>query len=207
MFNRSVLAACALTTMTAIALAQTTPATPPAQPGQRSAPEATQAQPRTGQAQPGTAQKPVGLKEIEALQLTFYTVQPADVLMSNLMGVNVYNAQNETVGEIEDAIIDNGKMLRALVLGVGGFLGLGERYVSVEPKSVLLSRDANGDLRAYVNTTRETLRNAPEFKYEGVFSRRQVGAAPTQPGTTGGAGTTGAGTKSGPSGSQSQPSK
>lgn len=219
MLHRSMLAACAMASLTAIAWAQTGSSPPQTQ--QRSAPGATQTQPgqpQPSQAQPGTTQgqasttqprsgqTQAGLQEIQALQLTFYAVQPADVLFSNLMGVDVHNAQNESIGEIEDAVIDNGKTLRALIIGVGGFLGLGERYVSVEPKSVLLARDAGGNLRAYVNTTRETLRNAPEFKYEGPFRRRQAAGQPgsTQPGTSGTGGTT-MGSGSQPSNQPAQP--
>jgi hypothetical protein len=123
--------------------------------------------------QPTQAAQP-GLREINpaTLRLTFYTVQPADMLVSNLMGLDVHNLQNEEIGEIEDVIIDNGKMIRSVVIGVGGFLGLGERHVAVEPASVVITREAGGGLKAVVNTTRDDLRNAPEFKFEGNMRRK-----------------------------------
>ena len=122
----------------------------------------------------GQAAQP-GIRTVDptTLVLTFYTVQPADMLVGNLLGTNVVNLQNETVGEIENLVIDDGKRIKAVVLGVGGFLGLGERYASVDPGSLLISRDASGTMRAVINTTRETLRNAPEFKFEGGMQRRQ----------------------------------
>ncbi len=93
-------------------------------------------------------------------------VQPADVMSSKLIGANVYNAKNESIGEIEDLAIDNGKTVRSVIISVGGFLGIGERYVAVDPAAVTLMRDASGgNLRAMVNPTSEQLKNAPTFRY------------------------------------------
>ena len=94
----------------------------------------------------------------------FYTVQPTDMRGSDLVGMDVYNANNERIGEVEDIIVDERKNLKALVLGVGGFLGVGERNVVVEPESVLIQKRAPDDERALVHATRENLESAPEFK-------------------------------------------
>jgi sporulation protein YlmC with PRC-barrel domain len=50
---------------------------------------------------------------------------------SKLIGVDVYNEANEKVGNIEELILDKSGKVEHVVLGVGGFLGLGEHYVAV----------------------------------------------------------------------------
>lgn len=117
-----------------------------------------------------------GLREADAsaLAMTFYTVvAPADMLASRLIGLDVYNLQNEKVGTIEDLIID-GKTLRAIVISAGGFLGIGDRDVAVAPGSLLITREEGSeDVKVVVNTTRDDLKNAPPFKFEGNLSRKK----------------------------------
>jgi sporulation protein YlmC with PRC-barrel domain len=48
-----------------------------------------------------------------------------------LIGVDVYNEANETIGNIEELILDKSGKVEHVVLGVGGFLGMGEHYVAV----------------------------------------------------------------------------
>lgn len=50
---------------------------------------------------------------------------------SKLIGVNVYNNNNEKIGDIQELIVDNSGKVDDVVLGVGGFLGMGEHYVAV----------------------------------------------------------------------------
>ncbi len=47
---------------------------------------------------------------------------------SKLVGVNVYNEANEKIGDIGDVILDKSGKVENVVLGVGGFLGMGEHY-------------------------------------------------------------------------------
>ena len=143
MSKRLFLAACAAMSLAGSAAAQTT-APAPAQPGLRTVDPTT-------------------------VRMTYYTVQPADMPVSNLLELDVHNLQNEEIGEIEDVIVD-GQGIKALVISVGGFLGIGERYVAVSPGSVVITRQGD-DLKAVVNTTRDDLRNAPAFKFEGNMKR------------------------------------
>ena len=50
---------------------------------------------------------------------------------SKLMGVNVYNEANEKIGEINEVILDRSGKVVNVILGVGGFLGMGEHNVAV----------------------------------------------------------------------------
>jgi sporulation protein YlmC with PRC-barrel domain len=51
---------------------------------------------------------------------------------SKLIGANVYNNKNEKIGDIDELLSDKTGKIQAAILGVGGFLGMGEHYVSVK---------------------------------------------------------------------------
>jgi len=124
--------------------------------------------------QPGQAPPPGGgLVAVVPGQVvvTYYAVQPADMTVTALMRTDVYNLQDERLGRIEDLVIGGGREIAAIVVGVGGFLGIGERYAALPPNAVVLTRQPNGSMRAVVDATRDALRNSPEFKYEGNLRR------------------------------------
>lgn len=95
----------------------------------------------------------------------YSTVSKDEMFSSKLKGLNITNQENATVGEITDIAIKNEK-IDAFILSVGGFLGMGERYVAVSPNSVAITHDAANDKWvAKMNTTKDALKAAPEFKY------------------------------------------
>src|SRR5947199_10419408 len=95
----------------------------------------------------------------------FSTVSKDEMFSSKLKGLNVTNQKDETVGEITDLAIKN-HQVDALILSVGGFLGMGEHYVAVSPSSVNVRYDTKDKKwLASMNTTKESLKAAPEFKY------------------------------------------
>ena len=67
----------------------------------------------------------------------FIGLKPTDAVTSRLIGADVYNNQNEKLGDIEDLVITDGKTISGVVIGVGGFLGIGEKNVAV-PFNMLL---------------------------------------------------------------------
>ena len=102
---------------------------------------------------------------------TFVKAKPTDVLSNNLIGLNVTNEANETIGEIKDLILSQGD-LSGYIVSVGGLLGLGERYVIVSPSAVKVSYTENDNKwHAVMNATKDQLKTAPEFKYEGRWKR------------------------------------
>ena len=95
----------------------------------------------------------------------FSTVSKDEMFSSELKGLSVYNQKDESIGEITDLAIKNHEV-DALILSVGGFLGMGEHYVAVSPSSVNLRYDSKNDKwLASMNTSKEALKAAPEFKY------------------------------------------
>lgn len=55
---------------------------------------------------------------------------------SKLIGAAVRNDANESIGDINEIILDKDGKVAAVVVGVGGFLGMGEREVALEFKSL-----------------------------------------------------------------------
>jgi sporulation protein YlmC with PRC-barrel domain len=51
---------------------------------------------------------------------------------SKLIGLDVYNQQNEKVGDISELLLDKSGKIDGVVIGVGGFLGMGQRDIKVE---------------------------------------------------------------------------
>jgi len=113
---------------------------------------------------------------------------------SKMIGLNVYNNDNEKIGAISELIVDRSGKLEAVVVGVGGFLGLGEHDVAIpygqvswayQPVSLsrtstsaapittgagnVANRSAEGPRsypdHAVLSMTKEQLKAAPEFKY------------------------------------------
>lgn len=114
------------------------------------------------------------LDQLGSARVIFYRLGPTDMRMSQLIGSDIRNLENDDVGEIEDIIFDNNRNLRAVIVSVGGFLGIGERHIAIDPSSMVVSRNEDGDVEAVVNTTRDDLRNAPEFRFD--ERRRRVGS-------------------------------
>src|SRR5437899_9503399 len=76
---------------------------------------------------------------------TFVTVQPAGQwLVSQFIGQPVTNNAGEHVGDINDLLFDKSGQISTVVIGVGGFLGIGEKNVAIAFGSLSITADANG---------------------------------------------------------------
>jgi sporulation protein YlmC with PRC-barrel domain len=101
----------------------------------------------------------------------FITIGSNAILSSRLIGLNVQTGSGEGMGKIEDVVFEGGEMM-GIVVSVGEVLGSGARYVAVDPSAISI-RYVEGDHRwqATMNATREQLKSAPEFRYEGKWKR------------------------------------
>jgi PRC-barrel domain len=88
------------------------------------------------------------------------------ILASTLIGSTVYSPANETVGDINDLIVGLDGKVQGVVIGVGGFLGLGEKDVAVKMDQITVQpEDANkSNVRLILASTKADLEAAPEFK-------------------------------------------
>jgi len=95
-------------------------------------------------------------------------------LASNLIGEKVYNGTGDdaqNIGKVNDLVIAPDGKVESLVVGVGGFLGLGEKNVAVS-YSDASQAEKNGDRWLVVNASKEQLQTLPDF------DRRAYDAAP-----------------------------
>jgi PRC-barrel domain len=81
---------------------------------------------------------------------------------SKVVGSSVVNEANETVGAIDDLIVTPEERVPYAILSVGGFLGMGTKYVVV-PFSSLQMQERKIVLPG---ATKDALRALPEFKYK-----------------------------------------
>ena len=95
----------------------------------------------------------------------FTSVPASDELSSKVVGLDVYNNDHQNVGTIKD-VAYNGTSVSGYILGVGGFLGMGDHYVAVRPSAVKLGYDAKDNKwHATMDANAGQLKSAPEYKY------------------------------------------
>jgi sporulation protein YlmC with PRC-barrel domain len=88
-----------------------------------------------------------------------------------LIGRNVQNAQNETIGEIKSVYIGPDGKVDSLIVGVGGILGVGEREVRLAWSDLRVSDNSE---KVVLNITKDELKAKPEYKYNNAGWRGQV---------------------------------
>jgi sporulation protein YlmC with PRC-barrel domain len=87
----------------------------------------------------------------------------SQVSANDFIGKGVYNADNKSIGEVNDLIFEEKGGIVAAVIGVGGFLGIGEKDVAVPMDKITFSRE-NNDVKLMTTETAEALQAAPEFR-------------------------------------------
>ena len=99
---------------------------------------------------------------------------------SKLVGTSVYGPDEKSIGKIDDLIIDNDGSIKAVVVGVGGFLGVGQKDVAMPFKSIKVTRKQNSSSidKVTVNYTKDQLNGAPNFAYYQAPSTSTTGASP-----------------------------
>jgi hypothetical protein len=93
------------------------------------------------------------------------------VLASKLLNESVRNKANESIGDINDVVIDKSGKVAQVIVGVGGFLGLGEKDVALSFDQLSFATDNDGDLTVTTEATKESLQSAPAYEKPGA--RRQ----------------------------------
>jgi len=112
-------------------------------------------------------------------------VQPANgFLASNIIGESVYNSTAEdavNIGKVNDIVVGQSGGVEQLVVGVGGFLGVGEKNVAVDFKQASWA-EKNGDRWIVVETSKDALQALPDFdrKVYDVEAPDTASAAPAE---------------------------
>jgi len=86
---------------------------------------------------------------------------------SKLMGATIYGPDNASIGNVNDVLVDNTGKIRAVVIGVGGFLGVGEKDVAVPFDALNISRkpESSSIDKITVSYSKDDLKAAPKFAY------------------------------------------
>jgi sporulation protein YlmC with PRC-barrel domain len=135
--------------------------------------------------------------------------QPGQIMGSDLRGTRVYGANNESIGDISDLLLDKQGQVVAAIVGVGGFLGIGQKDVAVPFQALEIVPEGaasgsgggtssspattgsagtagsgtgtmNPDRVVLRNMTRADLESAPSFRSDGQASRSGGSSAPRQ---------------------------
>jgi sporulation protein YlmC with PRC-barrel domain len=81
---------------------------------------------------------------------------------SDFIGKRVYTRNGDDIGEVNDLIVTDNGAVQAVILGVGGFLGLGEKDVAITMQAIQMQPDGGGT-RLVVDASKEQLTNAPDY--------------------------------------------
>ncbi len=96
----------------------------------------------------------------------YLTAQSDDQISANTyIGQAVYNSADESIGKISDLIMEKSGGIDAAIIGVGGFLGIGEKWVAVPFEKIAITQVPDSDdVKLTTTETAESLQAAPEFK-------------------------------------------
>lgn len=84
---------------------------------------------------------------------------------SKLVGTAVYNQANERIGDINEILIDKSGKVASVVLGVGGFLGMGEHEVAVPFTDLQFQQDGNS-MKVMSSYTKQSLTSMPQWRWD-----------------------------------------
>jgi hypothetical protein len=123
--------------------------------------------PKTEGQLPATTAEEEVVAEEEAMppaDMTFIEEQEETQFLADeeVIGKDVVNIGDEEVGEITDLVMDQEQKLVGVVLSVGGFLGIGEKWVAI-PVEEIEFPTADQPARLLTAVTKEQLENAPDF--------------------------------------------
>jgi len=113
-----------------------------------------------------------------------FITQQADQerLASKWIGQALYNQANENVGSVSNLVISQNGQIDAVVVGVGGFLGIGEKMVAIPFSAVQAATDSDGNTKLVVQLSKDDFNKAPEFlTLADLKAKEQAAKAPAAP--------------------------
>ncbi len=146
--------------------------------------------PATGTATEDTAQTPATPTEDTAQAPAaggdYLTAQSDEQISANTyIGQSVYNSGDESIGKISDLIMAKTGGVDAAIIGVGGFLGIGEKWVAVPFEKIAITQVPDSDdVKLTTTETAESLQAAPEFKTKSQQVAERQANTPVDTSTT-----------------------
>lgn len=118
----------------------------------------------------------------DTTSMSMYQQQPTDIQASKFIGTRLYATESnvspdgmvkagaekdwDDIGEVNEVILSREGEVKAVVLGVGGFLGIGEKDVAIPMKDIVFVRDGDDadDYFLVVRANKQILTDAPAYK-------------------------------------------
>jgi len=102
-----------------------------------------------------------------ATQAQILTTLPAEAMtVTHWYKQSVYDPADNKIGEIMDVLVDKEGKINGLIVGVGGFLGIGEKDVAIPFNAVQFKTKDNNKFWPVMNTAKDALKTAPGFRYD-----------------------------------------
>jgi sporulation protein YlmC with PRC-barrel domain len=121
-------------------------------------------------------------EEAVAIDEKFVGQQGEDeMLASTLIGSSVENGAGEALGDINDLVLSEDGQVNLVVIGVGGFLGIGEKKIAVPFDSIEKTTDADGNAILLLEASAEELEAAPTFVTIRELQQEQEAEQPAAP--------------------------
>lgn len=130
--------------------------------------------------------------------ITAYQQQPTDILASKFIGMRVYATEKEVspdvaakpdsqkewddIGEINDVVLNRKGQVEAVVVGVGGFVGIGEKNVAVAMKDIkfIKNGDSENDYFLVINANKQMLTDVPAYASSTAGAGTNTSSSDTQ---------------------------
>lgn len=107
-------------------------------------------------------------------------IKPDQMRASKIIGANVYDVNNEKIGDVSDIVLDKDGRVAAVVVGVGGFLGVGEKDVAVRLGDIKTSHN-----RLTLDRTKQQLQQAAAYRLTDETTGAGTSVSPVHGGQAG----------------------
>ena len=117
------------------------------------------------------------------------TMQSEDTILArDLIGQTVLAPDNAKIGNINDLLLSkDGRTVEGFVVGVGGFLGIGERNIALKIDQLKIMPGPDGSKKLVTDLKRDDLANAPAFKSrKDIEAEKRASERPARPSPGGG---------------------
>jgi sporulation protein YlmC with PRC-barrel domain len=116
-----------------------------------------------------------GFAAAQTMQAPIMTAPPPGKTVTKYYKQSVYDPAKDKIGTVDDVIISENGQVTGLIIGVGGFLGAGEKDVGV-PLNAVHAEMKDGAWYLTMDTTKEALKSAPGF----TFDKEKTGWVPAK---------------------------
>jgi sporulation protein YlmC with PRC-barrel domain len=95
-----------------------------------------------------------------------HSISPNSTTVTNWYKQSVYDPKDSKIGEIADVLVDKSGRVDSLIVAVGGFLGAGEKDVSVPFDAIKVTNKNNNKWYLVMNATKDQMKEAAGFTYD-----------------------------------------